>query len=192
MQSIGARIRKIRKLQARTLDQVASQSGITKSMLSKVETGSTVPAIATLSRIAAALGVSASSLLETGGQQTTLVSRAADIAPAKMPKTEKGYSFFTFASSRNDKVMQPYLFIASKNDISGKALSHGGEEFVYVLEGEMHYRVGSTRYTLREGDSLYFDAEEEHDLEPISRQVKYLAVFSDRTALPRAQHKKAN
>jgi transcriptional regulator with XRE-family HTH domain len=179
---IGARIRRIRKMQARTLAEISKRAGITKSMLSKVETGSTVPAIATLSRIAAALGVSASSLLDTGRPQTTLVTRAGDITPATMPKTEKGYRFFAFAASRNDKAMQPYLFAATKGSISRKALSHSGEEFVYVLEGDMNYRVGNTRHTLHAGDSLYFDAEEEHDLEPLTKQVKYLAVFSERKA----------
>jgi transcriptional regulator with XRE-family HTH domain len=183
LHDIGARIRKIRRMQARTLNDISKRAGITKSMLSKVETGSTVPAIATLSRIAAALGTSASSLLDSGRPQTTLATRAGDLSPAAMPRTEKGYRFFPFASSRNDKAMQPYLFIASKGGISGKALSHGGEEFVYVLEGDMNYRVGNTRHTLHAGDSLYFDAEEEHDLEPLSRQVRYLAVFSERKTL---------
>ncbi len=49
-----------------------------------------------------------------------------------------------------------------------------------MLEGEMKYRVGSVEYVLRPGDSLYFDSEDQHDLQPISRRVRYLAVFSER------------
>ena len=76
--------------------------------------------------------------------------------------------------------MQPYLFVAEKGKVVEKSLSHGGEEFVYMLEGEMKYRVGDVEYRMGPGDSVYFDAEEEHDLQPVSDQVKYLAMFADR------------
>jgi len=55
-----------------------------------------------------------------------------------------------------------------------------GEEFIYVLAGKMKYRVGNIEYTFGQGDSLYFDAEDEHELDPISKQVKFLAVFVER------------
>ncbi len=78
--------------------------------------------------------------------------------------------------------MQPFLFVAEKGKIQPGPMSHGGEEFVHVLSGRMRYHVGETTYTLGPGDSLYFDAEEKHDLEPITTQVRYLAVFVERGA----------
>ncbi len=182
LMDIGTRIRKLRQLQRRTLQQVADQVGLTRSMLSKVETGATVPAVATLTKIADALGVKPSVLLDATGAETTVHTTAAAVAAAKHVRTDRGYAFYPFASERADKHMQPYLFTARKGEVKRQALTHAGEEFIHMLEGTMEYRVGDTTYTMRPGDSLYFDSEDEHELKPVSATVKYLAVFTDRKA----------
>lgn len=75
--------------------------------------------------------------------------------------------------------MQPFLFVSRKNEKDKRnVFSHNGEEFIFILEGKMNYKVGNTEYTLNEGDSLYFDSIEKHTLSPITDEVKYLAVFT--------------
>jgi uncharacterized cupin superfamily protein len=74
------------------------------------------------------------------------------------------------------------LFVARRGEVQPGALQHSGEEFVYVLEGEMNYRVGSVTHKLGPGDSLYFDAEDEHDFEPLTPEVRFLGIFTDRPA----------
>jgi transcriptional regulator with XRE-family HTH domain len=174
---IGARIRKLRRRQNRTLQAVADRCGFTRSLLSKIENGRTVPPVATLTRIAAALGVSTSALLDDAGQTGTVHTAAAERHGKGLVKTDKGYSFFTFAAGRADKLMQPFLFEARKGQVKRHRLSHTGEEFLYVLEGEVRYRVGTTEYHLSAGDSLYFDSESEHEVTPVSKLARYLAVF---------------
>jgi transcriptional regulator with XRE-family HTH domain len=178
--NIGTRIRKLRVQQRRTLQQIADQVGLTRSMLSKVETGATVPAVATLTKIADALGVKPSVLLDSADGKTTVYAPAVQVGAAKHVKTNRGYRFHAFASERPDKLMQPYLFTARKGEVKRQALTHEGEEFIYMLEGTMRYRVGDTTFTLRPGDTLYFDSEDEHELAPVSAEVKYLAVFTSR------------
>jgi quercetin dioxygenase-like cupin family protein len=46
----------------------------------------------------------------------------------------------------------------------------------------MRYTVGGMTYTLGAGDSLYFDAEQGHDLEPLTNTVEFLAIFGERPA----------
>ncbi|MFZ2657189.1 MAG: XRE family transcriptional regulator [Victivallales bacterium] len=178
--AIGRRIRKIRKLQDRTLQEVADVCGFTKSLLCKIEAGRTIPPVSTLSRIAAALGVQVANLLDETRNEGTVFTPGSKTSQKSMTKTDKGYSFFAFASEKQGKILQPYLFVAEKGKVRRKPLSHAGEEFVYVLEGSMKYRVGAIEYTLSPGDSLYFDSVEEHDLEPITAKVAYLAVFSEK------------
>ena len=48
-----------------------------------------------------------------------------------------------------------------------------------MLEGEMKYKVGKIEYTLKPGDSIYFDSLEEHTLIPMSDEVTYIAVIAD-------------
>jgi len=75
--------------------------------------------------------------------------------------------------------MQPFIFTARKNEVTPHSLSHGGQEYVYMLVGKMNYRVGDVTYTLGPGDSLYFDSLDAHEVIPLSDEVKYLAVFTE-------------
>jgi transcriptional regulator with XRE-family HTH domain len=178
---LGKKIRLLRKRQNRTLDEVANQCGFTKSLLSKIENGRTMPPIATMMKIAGALGVKMSDLLDDNHDQGTVYTKAEEHASGEAwIATNKGYSFFPFAASR-DKIMQPYLFHAKKGEVKEHLLSHEGEEFIYMLEGTMKYRIGSVEYTLGPGESVYFHSLEEHALTPITDEVRYLAVFSQRS-----------
>ncbi|QGH35987.1 helix-turn-helix domain-containing protein [Gracilibacillus salitolerans] len=176
---LGKQVRYIRKQQNRTLEEIASACGFSKSLLSKIENGVTTPPIATLMKIAEALGVTVSDLLEDNKESGTIYTQAGTYKDdGRLIKTEKGYSFYAFAATRQDKQMQPYYFVAKKNEVYNHTFSHSGEEFVYVLEGVMKYKVGDKEYTLGPGDSIYFTSIEEHTLTPISDEVKYIAVFA--------------
>jgi transcriptional regulator with XRE-family HTH domain len=177
--TIGERIRLIRKRQQRTIQEIADICGFTRSLLSQIETGRTVPPLATLTRIAAALGVTVSALLNDQNAAGTVHTTYKALESAELIQTDKGYRFLAIAGGRADKLMEPILFEARRGEVKRKPLSHRGEEFVLVLNGQMRYRVGSVEYLLSEGDSLYFDAEQEHDLEPVTEVVRYLAVFCE-------------
>jgi transcriptional regulator with XRE-family HTH domain len=175
---IAARIRALRRQQKRPLRDVAARCGFTTGLLSKIETGKTTPPVATLTKIAAALGVSLGELVDGGGPLTTVFQSAALRTAQAATPTEKGYAFHLLAAGRSAKAMQPILFEARRNKVRAGPLSHEGEEFVFVLEGRMNYRVGATTHLLGPGDSLYFNATEEHDLEPLTAVVRYLAVLT--------------
>ena len=179
MIEIGSRIRKLRLQQRRTLQDIADTCGFTSSLLSKIETGKSVPPVSTLVKIADALQIKVSTLLDEAGDHGTIHHQASQ-ERENMTTTEKGYSFVAFARERPDKEFQPFLFQAHRDEVKNEPLVHRGEEFIYMLEGEMRYRVGSVEYILKPGDSLYSDSEYEHDLTPISETVSYLAVFSER------------
>ena len=176
---IGRRIRSLRISQKRTLQEIADLCGFTRGLLSKIETGKTAPPIATLAKIASALGVKVAALLEENTRSNRTVFVPAALAhPGQAIATSKGYSFVPLASSRIDKTMQPYLFRAHKEALDTQPMTHLGEEFIYILDGQMSYRVGSVEYTMGPGDSLYFDSTEEHLMKPITETVTYLAVFT--------------
>jgi transcriptional regulator with XRE-family HTH domain len=182
---LGKRIRLIRKEQKRTQEDIAKLCGFTKSMLSKIESGGAMPAVSTLMKIAGALGVKVSDLLEEqSGSDTVMVSAGQYEDVSKWIKTNKGYSFFAFASTRHSKMMQPYIFVARRGEINAHTFSHGGEEFIYVISGKMRYKVGNTDYEMSAGDGLYFNSLQEHMVVPLSDEVTYLAVFTEHQAKP--------
>jgi len=173
---LGQRIRRLRVQQGQTQGEVACACGFTKSLLSKIETGRVFPPIATLVKIAGTLGTNLAALLEDDNKGGADFCSLCD-ALRSMAPTEKGYSVFPFAVSRSEKKMQPFLFEVRKGEVKHHSLSHTGEEFLYVLEGEIQFRVGNIEYGMRAGDSLYFDATEEHGVKAVSEVARYLDVF---------------
>jgi len=75
--------------------------------------------------------------------------------------------------------MQPMIVSLDGRTFKFTLQDHRGEQFVYMLEGEMEYVVGDKVYTVREEDSLYFDARVLHGPKiRKSQKARYLVVFS--------------
>jgi transcriptional regulator with XRE-family HTH domain len=174
--NIGDRIRKLRVTQKRTLQELADNCGLSKSMISKIENNRTMPSVATLVKIALNLGTTISNLMEQDGWAKAIITTRAE-AEERLKTTEKGYAIFPYASEFHEKKMQPFLFVAKKGNVTPHLLSHEGEEFIFIIDGEMKMQVGDAEYTLRKGDSLYFNTIEKHGILPISDVVTYLDIF---------------
>lgn len=162
------------------MQEVAEACELSRSMLSKIETGKASPTVSTLTRIAEALGVQTATLLEDREEDATSYTSRKTIAERGLISTSKGYEFFLLAEHRLNKQFQPFLFEAERGKVKDGPMSHSGEEFIYVLDGSMKYRVGNVEYLLEAGDSLYFSSAYEHDLEPVTEKVRYIGVFSER------------
>jgi len=173
---LGERIRKLRVQQRRTLQEVAEECGFTKSLLSKIETGKVVPPVATLVKIAQSMGIKVSTLIENNDNAETEYTTKRE-TEENFTRTRVGYSIFPFATNHINKKMQPFLFVARRGEVKEHRVSHVGEEFLYVIDGEMKFKIGNIEYTLKAGDGLYFNALDEHGVMPISEEVKYLDVF---------------
>lgn len=174
--TIGSAVRRLRRQQNRTQEEVAKVCGFTKSMLCKIEADKTSPPIATLSRLASALGTTIAGLMEhsSGARAVFTPKRKADDG---MTATEKGYAVFPFAPDFARKRMQPFLFTATRGKVEEHSLSHPGEEFILVIHGEIRFRVADTEYLMRPGDTLYFDAREPHGMQPVTLTATYLDIF---------------
>ncbi|MEO2205337.1 XRE family transcriptional regulator [Paenibacillus pabuli] len=177
---LGSKIRKLRKEQNRSQDDIAKVCGFTKSLLSKIENGKTVPPIGTLIKIAETLGTKISILLDDNDFNGTVYTPKAR-SMEKMVQTDRGYLFSAIAAERPEKLMQPFYFVAQKGKTGKRTISHVGQEFIFVLEGTMIYYVGKEEYTLNAGDSLYFDSVENHKYMLVTDEVKYLSVFCSDT-----------
>jgi transcriptional regulator with XRE-family HTH domain len=174
--NIGTHIRRFRLEQHRTQQEIAKRCGFTKSLLSKIESNKIVPPVATLVKIANALGAKVSTLIENEVDVSTVHTTRAEVEE-NIVKIERGYWIYPFATRHKEKKMQPFLFVARKGEVKKHHLSHDGEEFIYVLEGEMKVQVAGSEFILPVGSSLYFNGLDEHQVIPVSRTVKYINVF---------------
>ncbi len=173
---VGLHIKQLRISQTRTIQDLADQSGLSKSMISKIENNKALPSIAALVKIASALGVKVSDLMETDDTIGSEMTLAKEVR-GNLSKTNKGYMIYPFAPNVHSKKMQPFIFTAVKGEVKKHSLTHDGEEFLYVLEGSLKIKVGDIEYLLHEGDSLYFNSLEPHGIMPESDFVMYLDIF---------------
>ena len=174
--NIGDRIKMLRITQKRTMQEIAEASELSKSMISKIENNKTVPSVAALVKIAKTLGTNISNLLEQDEWVNAIITTRQK-AQENLTKTEKGYSIYPYASEYHEKKMQPFLFVAKKGEVIPHEVSHEGEEFIYVIKGQMKMQVGEVSYLLNNGDSLYFNSVQKHGIMPVSDEVMYLDIF---------------
>ena len=59
-------------------------------------------------------------------------------------------------------VMEPHLFRVAPDAGSGDSYSHEGEEFIYVLRGQLEIALNAEKYRLKSGDSFYFESATPH------------------------------
>ncbi len=173
---LGTLIRDLRIRQNRTIQEISDKCNLSKSMISKIETNKVFPSVATLIKLADALGTKVSSLLEKNGNYGSILI-SSSTSGQETVLTERGYNIYPFASECHNKKMQPFLFVVNKGEVKEHHLSHEGEEFIYVLEGSMKFQVGGVEYHMSKGDALYFNALETHQVIPVSDTVKYIDVF---------------
>lgn len=173
---IGDRIRIMRVNQKRTLQEIADASELSRSMISKIENNKTIPSVAALVKVAQSLGTNISSLLENDDFLNAIMTTRQK-AEENLTLTDKGYSIYPYGSKYHEKKMQPFLFVACKGEVKQHEVSHEGEEFIYVISGEMRMNVGEVEYLLKTGDSLYFNSMLKHGIMPVSAKVTYLDIF---------------
>ena len=176
---IGINIKRLRKQSQITQQQLADACSLSKGMISKIESGKVMPAVATLSKIAQAFNVKVSIIMEESKNKEP-IHQSAKIPPHLFIRTNMGYRISPLAVEYGDKQIQPVVFYANKSELKPHTLTHQGEECIYIIEGEMIFRVGDKFYLLKNGDFLYFDSFTPHGIEKVSREVYYLNFFSNR------------
>ena len=175
---LGEHLKALRAARGMTLERLAAATGLTKSYLSKIQNSRKLPPIATLSRIAQALGTGIGSffgdILEA--REGASVVRRNERLPVVRGGTAFGYDYVSLAHKRLAKRMEPFVFTFPSKIDRHVFFDHGGEEFVFILSGTVVFQVGDERWTLEEGDSIYFDAAIPHRGWSVGRDAKALVV----------------
>ncbi len=181
---IGETIRAIRESKGASLTAVADAAGISKGALSKIEKAQVSAPISTLLRVAKALNVHLSRFFtDPKGSPDYVVTRKGKAPVITRGGSEFGYTYQALALEMSDKLADPFLLTISPGDKRG-IYRHGGEEFIYVLNGKMEMTLGSESFVLNAGDSIYFDPSYKHSCAALgSKPVRMIAVFiqDDRT-----------
>jgi mannose-6-phosphate isomerase-like protein (cupin superfamily)/DNA-binding XRE family transcriptional regulator len=169
--TIGHRVRELRLNADRTLDWLADQTGFTKGYLSRIENGKKTPPIATLARIAEAFGVGLATLVRSSRDQPAAAAGDAPmysvVRHRQRPRvvrggTAFGYDYVSLSRPTALRRMEPFLFTFPREIDKTVFFEHEGEEFVFILTGQVEWRMGHEKLVLQAGDSVHFDARLPH------------------------------
>jgi len=163
---VGKILAERRRTNGWTLAEMSRRTGVSISALSKIENGQSQPAYSVLTRLAAGLDIDFVDLLG-GGRQSRFAGQARAITRVGTGthfRNEMGL-YEMLATDLAAKSLQPMLIDVQPRapDSPGVRSAHRGEEFVYVVEGEVVFEMSPyAPVTLSAGDSVYFDGNMDH------------------------------
>lgn len=169
--NLGERVRDLRKARNWTLEQAATEAGLARSTLSKIENGQMSPTYDALKKLALGLGISVPQLF-TPPQKDQVNGRMAVTRMAEgNQQATATYEHELLAESLTRKKMLPYRArIRARNiDEFDGWVRHDGEEFLLVLTGVIRlYTEFYEPVEMRRGDSAYYDAAMGHNVVSVS------------------------
>lgn len=164
---LGQKIRALRQERRLTLQELSEATGLSKPLLSQIENEQVIPPIATLLKIAKGLKVGIHFFFEEEGDRRSYVlTRAGEVAISpRRPGNDQpqGYLYRSLAPGIRHKAMEPFLVEFQLREWDDAYFySHDGEEFIYLLEGNLEVHLGDEVLTLVPGDSIFYDSSLPH------------------------------
>ncbi len=155
--SIGPWLRSLRRQRGLSLAAVARAIDISVSFLSALERGMMSASVATLRKLARYYNLNILAFFNPSETNPHLVR------PAERKALEAGPGVHMELLGWGNTVMEPHLFRIASGSGSGESYTHEGEEFLYILRGQLQIALdGEENYRLRPGDSFYFESTTPH------------------------------
>jgi transcriptional regulator with XRE-family HTH domain len=180
---IGAKITAIRLTKKITTEELAERCGFSKKMIEKLEAGAAIPSLGHLIKIARVLGVRLGTFMDDLDQLGPVVTRKGEANTgayfsSSNNETGSGLTFHPLAGDKSGRHFEPFLIDIAPSPAPVTHLSaHEGEEFLYVLSGEIEISYGKESYHLYEGDSIYYDSVVDHHVHAATHKpARILAV----------------
>lgn len=181
---IGRKIEILRNAQFLSRDEMAAKLGLSALLLEQIETDVVPPTVATLLNIAKLVGVGIDHFFtdeeEAGKIEVTRANERLTVHhDTRLDAGDRlNYSYESLAYRLARKHMEPFFVEFNLNSRGDAPLSHDGEEFMYVLDGEMDFISGDTHIRLCTGDSIYFYAQIPHSLRAVGlKNAKAIIVL---------------
>jgi len=168
--TVGEKIRQIREMKKVSLEELSERSGMDIMLVQKIEEDKNVPSLAPLIKIARALGVRLGTFLDDSDSYGPVVVRSGEYQKgvrftSQSSEAREHLNFFSLAFDKAGRNMEPFIVDIEPSLKSDYMLSsHEGEEFIYVLDGEVEINYGKEIYKLAKGDSIYLDSIVSHNV----------------------------
>ena len=152
--SLGARLRRRRKELGRTMQDIATTSGLTVGFISQIERDISRPSLSSLYAVAKALDTNVDQFVSQAPRRDHLVTTRSDSRTKfSLGATDPVYEFLEpgFAEAKLNACITHV-----PPGFASEVMRHEGEDFVYLIAGSMIYVVDGVEYPLQAGDTLHF------------------------------------
>jgi len=178
---LGDRIRQAREMRGLTLKDLSTRTGIPVEVLERVERNESIPPLGELIRLGKAVEMKMGYFISPGVDKPMTVVRA-ESRPAisrfgKKRSEQYGYVYESLAPEKANRFMEPFLIGMVPSEVKDLS-THDGQEFIFVLEGQIVAQVEGQSEVLKAGDAIYYDSNKPHLVKCAGDQpAKILAVL---------------
>ncbi len=177
--AIGVNVKRQRSEQKMSLDKLAEASGVSKAMLSQIESAKVNPTIATMWKIAHALKVDFNLLLKGKGEKVRKfeINRHEDLTT--LDADEEGVHINVLSPITLAEDLELYILTFQPESILSSSPHYPDtEEFLTVLDGEIEVTAGKNSTILKKNDVLIYQCDVNHSIKNLSPKESkvYLVV----------------
>lgn len=178
LQQVANRIKELREILEVTPEDIAAQVNIPLETYLNYENGVEDIPIGALYAVANALYVDPTILL-TGAEPRmddyTVVRGGKGVKIERYP----GYDFTSLAANYKGRDMEPLLVVLGESDEPAELVTHGGQEFNFVLEGTMVVTINNHDFRLNAGDSIYFNPRNPHGQKAVGGSARFITIINE-------------
>ena len=168
---LGEKIRDLRLSCDLTQEELADRCELTKGYISQLENDLTSPSIATLIDILQAVGTDLKEFFSDIDREEKISFNKNEF----IEKVASGYTLNWLVPNAQKNMMEPIHILLEGGAQTDQDFPHEGEEFGYVIKGEITLQLGKKRVKVKKGESFYFTANKVHNI--INRTNKVAEII---------------
>lgn len=175
--TIGANLKRLRLSRHYTLESLARLSGVSRAMVSQIESGRSMPTIGLLWKIARALDVPFAALTRKEAEEVmTLLPAARSKVLSSGNGSFTSRALFPFEAGRQTEFYE--LALAAQATETADAHAPGTTENIILLRGEVEIEIGNEVRRLHPGDAIFFQADQPHEYRNLGDEtaIMYLVM----------------
>lgn len=178
---IGQKIKRLRLKNGLTQEELGERTDLSKGFISQLERDMNSPSIETLFSLLEVLGTTPKEFFDDSDKEYKIVFTPRDHTIHK--DRESGYEVDWLVATSNEKEMEPvYLTLMEKGQFK-KFEPSLAETFVYVLTGKVRLMLGKNEYIASEGDSIYYEASDHHQLVNVYEGTSEMIIVATQSYL---------
>lgn len=180
VEEVGNRIKALREEKGLSLEDLSNLTGYDVDVLAGIENNSIKPQLGTVIKLSKALDSAFGRLVSGVGSNLYSITRKAERKTISRSTSAKGakqvYVYKSLAPEVHGRHMEALIVQLAENPENDISV-HDGEEFIYVLEGNVSLKIADEQFELEQGDSAYYLSTTPHLIASKSGKATILAVL---------------